>query len=493
MGPEIEKLHADLRSDRFIQDLSRAEDLALVRGDVQRIARAMDSGADAPPMMWTGIPFPSALRALKSSSYYLVVSVGGTKTEYALLRLEDGEVCILDRNGEERRGAEIARVQESLRIATPTQAETQSGLAMIERIAEAIAAYLAPHADRLGRRVETLLSWGFASKAVRTAERVLGGVAAFTTLMTKEQSAFTADLTGKDPGRLLGCALERRLGWKCTVTVANDGIMALHYFLGPGNLRAYERLGLFINGTGTNFAMAERHAVRAEGVVSASGEKYQPRRLTRGQIPGPGEHEELYFVNYETGSIPLEATLTIYDDPTLDYPMEENVLSGGNAFEQQFRNVLKARVSATLYLDLVEARRKVAPGHPAPRGPEVASLAVEGTSAIPRIFPGVLLTPEDCERLVLVARAIVERSALHAAIILSAVTERSRFGLGGDSGKPDLLAMEGSVWSTQGYKDRVKRAWQALVGSEALHVDFESEASYNASLSGPLYFALIHA
>ena len=492
IGPGIGTLREDLEEDRFILDLSRAETLAALRGDVRRIARSMDQGGDAPPMMWTGIPFPARARDLGTSSFCLVVSVGGTKTDFALLRLESGEVRILDRHGVEHGGAEIAQVKRSLRIPTPTQAELKSGIEMIEKLSGAIAGYLAPNAARLGNRLEIILSWGFANKVVRTGDRVLGGVAALTTLMTKEQAAFTTDLKGKDIGRLLGSALERRLGWNCTVTAANDGIMALHYFLRAEYLKAHERIGLFINGTGTNFAMAERYAVRSAGVVSRPGEEYQPRRLTRGQNPAAGEHEELYLVNYETGSIPLAATLTVYDDPSHDYPIEANALSGGNAFEQQLRGVVRARISSELYAELVESRRTIDQEHPAPRGPEVARLAVEGPGAIDALFPGVQLAEVDRERLVFVARAIVRRSALHAALILAAVTERNRFGLGGEARKPDLLAMEGSVWSTEGYPDLVRAAWQALVGVEPLRVDFGSEESYNASQSGPLYFAVIH-
>ena len=45
------------------------------------------------------------------------------------------------------------------------------------------------------------------------------------------QVAFEADLLGQDIGRLFEISFERQLGWSRPVTVANDGVMALHYFL----------------------------------------------------------------------------------------------------------------------------------------------------------------------------------------------------------------------------------------------------------------------
>ena len=90
-----------------------------------------------------------------------------------------------------------------------------------------------------------------------------------------------------------------------------------------------------------------------------------------------------------------------------------------------------------------------------------------------------------------IARAIVARSALHAALVLAAVTERTGFGLGAE-GHPDLLGMEGSVWKSPQYPELVRSYWQTLLGERGLSVDLAAEPSYNASLSGPLYMAAIH-
>lgn len=492
------ELHRRLVEDRVLLDPSDPLALALVVREVERIADDMDRKDRPPPMLWTGIPFPRPPRDL-TTEYCLVVSVGGTKTSYALLRLERGVVHILDQEGREVRGSEtengvfVAAVKKSLRFPTPGQRETRSGLLMIDAIVEGMSPYLEVHRGRLERCHNILLSWGFANRVVRTGPHVLGGVAARTTLMTKDQAAFTADLEGKDIGGLFRTAFERRLGWSRPVTAANDGVMALHYFLTAENMATHARFGLFINGTGTNFAAAEPYAVRPEGVVSAPGEEYEPERITRYRPLRDGERLERFIVNYETGSILLEATRTPYDQPS-EYPIEENALSGGSAFGRQFRAILTARVSEKAHRSLLAAWRKAGGGEaPAgPGGPEVARIASEGARALEDVFPEAGLDPGEEACVILVCRAIVARSALHAALILAAVTRRLGFGLG-EGGRPDLLALEGSVWSGAGYATLVRSAWQALVGARPLAVDFVHEKSYDASLPGPLYLAAIQA
>ncbi|MBI4601716.1 MAG: hypothetical protein HY721_07130 [Planctomycetes bacterium] len=471
--------------------------LGVLRRDAERIAGLMEGTGGRPPMHWTGIPSPPR-PAAASTGYCLVISVGGTKTEHALMRLEGGVVRIVAPDGGEVSGAEAAGAKGALSFPTPTQADTLDGLEMIERIAERIAAYLRPHRKLLEGCSSTLLSWGFAHKVVRTGPHVLGGVTALTTVMTKEQAAFTRDLAGKDLGALFRAAFERRLGWSSPVTAANDGIMALHYFLTAENMASSARFGLFINGTGTNFAAAEPYAVRPEGVLSRAGEAYQPERITSSRPLHPGERRDLYFVNYETGSIDLGVTRTPFD-VDCEYPIEGNALSGGRAFEQSFREVVRGRVSPRVHDALAERFRPPpggAPGAP-PRGPEVSRIAAEGPSAVDAVFPGHGIAAADRERVCLVCRAIVARSALHVALLLSAVTLRSGYGLGdgdGDEapGRPDLLAMEGSVWRTPGYPDLVREGWQAIVGPRPLRVRFEHEPGFDASLPGPLYLAAVH-
>jgi hypothetical protein len=495
--PAARQLRSALEADGFLFDLESAQALEVLRQDVRRIASCMDRGDGAPPMLWTGIPLPS-LAAPADSEFVLSVSVGGTKTEFSLLRFERGQVVALDPDGVERSGEEASRLKEHLRILTPTQSETPSGLDMVQRIAEPIAAYLAPHGHRIARSLRIVLSWGFANKVVRKAPSVLGGISALTTRMTKEQTAFTADLEGKDVGALFGSALERILGWSAPVTVANDGVMALHYFFTRQNVERHGRFGLFINGTGTNFAAAELYAVRPEGVVSRPSEEYCPERITSERPARKGERVEPYFVNYETGSIELGATKTRYDVSS-EYPIESNTLSGGNAFEQQLREVSRVRLPPGLYDRCLASWRRAEPDRDPPRGPEVARLAAEGAPAVEALFPGA--AGDAAELLVLLARAIVTRSALHAALILAAVTERNSFGLGSPSvrpgmedgeKRPDLLAVEGSVWRTEGYPDLMLRAWQALVGSRPLDVRIAHERSFDASFPGPLYFAFLH-
>jgi hypothetical protein len=363
---------------------------------------------------------------------------------------------------------------------------------MIDRIAGRIAASLRPHHEGLSRCSNVLVSWGFAHDVRRISPRVLGGITARTTLMTKEQAAFTRDLSRKDLGELVGGALERHLGLRAPVTVANDGVMALHYFLTPERLASHRRFGLFINGTGTNFAAAEPYAVRPEGIVSRGDEVYQPQRITRHRPLGPGETAELFFVNYETGSLPLEATRTPYDAPS-DYPIEENALSGGAALPHFLHTLTERCIGAGVWRVLLDAW-KASGAAGAPRGPQVSRIALEGEPAIAASFPGAQLSDLDSELLVTICRAILSRSALHVGLILAAVTARNGFGRGdAATGKPDLLALEGSVWSTPGYPNLVRREWQRLAGAPPLRVALAHEKSYDASLRGPLTLAVLHA
>jgi hypothetical protein len=490
-------------------DLDDPETLAALRGDVERIASDMDRDDRKPPMFWSGIPFPERSDSrCEDVDYCLIISVGGTKTEYALMRLEGGVPHIHDLSGREVAGGEAGAVRHGLRMPTPTDRDTRTGFELIERIAEAIALYASRVPAALERCKNVLLSWGFAHTVYRTEERVLGGLRAPSTELTKDQAGLSADLAGEDVGDLFGDALERRLGWRRPVTVANDAVMALHYFLGPESRGTHSRIGLFVNGTGTNFALAEPYAVRAEGVVSRPGERYVPRRITARSPARAGEHVEQYIVNYEAGSIELAATRSPYDRPA-DYPIEANAMSGGNAFEQQFREVVRARLGEGLHERLLARWRSVPGRRPTPAGPEVSVLASGGRDALEEVFPGAGLDAGTAEDVVAVARAVVSRSALHAGLILAAVTRRVGLGRGGgtrgdgtrgggtrgggtEEPLPDLLAMEGSVWKTPGYPEEVRGFWERLAGG-ALAVELTHEPSFNASLTGPLYLAGLHS
>jgi hypothetical protein len=106
----------------------------------------------------------------------------------------------------------------------------------------------------------------------------------------------------------------------------------------------------------------------------------------------------------------------------------------------------------------------------------------------------VKFAAEDAERLLFICRAIVDRSALHAALLLSAVSFRVGFGFGSEEeGLQDLLGIEGSIWSIEGYPERVLSYWGALCGERELNVKMACEPGFNASLHGPAFFAAIHA
>ena len=480
-------LRERLRRDRVWPDPTGAELLAY-RKDVLRIADGMERGDGRPWMLWSGIPFPQTDGPLvcNPDEWFFLISVGGTKTDVAFTRWDGDEVIVLGPDGVEYRGAAVDTVREELRIPTPSAADTDDGFEMLEKIVRHAGVYLRTRPELLARCRDVFLSWGFAHEVVRSSEAVLGGIRAPSSELSKGQGEFTKELRGLAIDELFADRFARELGWQPRITVANDGVMALHYFLTPERLERYAQFGLFINGTGSNLAMAEPYAVRSEGVVSRRGENYQPERLTRYRALREGERLERYFVNFESATIELVATQTPYDQET-DYPIEENAISGGTAFTQEFREIVRALVGEELYTNLTRASGG------SPTGAQIATLSVASgkpaaCEAVASAFPGAPIEPEAAEDLATIARAIVERSAFHVALILAALSARNGFGFGDPSGRPDLLALEGSVWRTEGYADRVRSYWEVLAG-RPLAVVLEHEPSFNASLPGPLHLA----
>lgn len=492
-GRDNRPLLRALRREGVIHDPAVPRDLARLRGDCRRIAACMDDDGETPPMLWSGIPYPTFFRP-PTCDYFLVVSVGGTKTEFALLRLKDGELRGLDlASGQEIADAdEIIRSKNETRLETPRySSEVPTGHDMIRVIIGHLARYLAPQVEgALSQCRGMLLSWGFAHRNIRTTPRLAGGLGGIVTKMTKDQAPFNSDLRGKNVGELFRTEMEREIGWSCPVAVANDTIMALYYFLGP-SWRRFHRAGLFINGTGTNFALAEPYAVRPEGYISREGEEYQPARVTGERPIRAGEVGREFFVNYETGSIELGATRTRFDLAT-DYQIERNALAGGNAFSQAFREITRALLTESLYGRLRRAWEEAGGDSRAgPGAPEVGRLSAGGGSPVEvgEVFGGVRVGEDEARDLRDVARAIVNRSAVHAALVLNSVTLRNGFGRGGSDGSPDLLGMEGSLWKIPGYARLVEGWWRALQVGDGLEVELHAEPSYNASLPGPLYLA----
>ncbi len=496
LSPAGKSLYEQFQQERLLFDFGDREARDLLREDAGRIAAGMDDPACAPPMLWSGVPWPQDDRPLRSD-YCLSISVGGSKTVALLLRIEGDEVVALGPGGEEVSGGELEKLARSCSFATPTAKDTPDGYAMIARIAAGVCEQLGENREVLGGCANIVLSWAFASSIERTREDLLGGLAARTTLMTKKQGPFTRQLQGKDLCALFSQAFEDALGRRWPVTVVNDGVMALHYLLGPRWRGRYAQTGLFINGTGCNFALAEPYAVRAEGIVSAEGERYEPRHLLAGEGPGPGERVVNYFVNYEIGSIDLLATRSRFDI-TPDYPIQTNALSGGNAFGQQFEGLGREFLGEDHFHRLLEAYRQSDCIGEIPGGPQISALATapaaEAALRFAELFPGVELDEQEADRLVFLCRAIVDRSALHAALLLSAVSFRTGFGFGEEEdGQGDLLGMEGSIWSIEGYPQQVLGYWQGICGERKLNVELAHEPGFNASLQGPAFLAAIHA
>jgi len=497
LSPLAADLCRELQKERVLFDIDEPAALKSLRSDVERMAASMDDPAGGPPMLWSGVPWPRADHLLRGD-YCLSISIGGSKMVSMLLRVEDGEVVGLGPDGEELRGEDLESFARSNTRSTPNSTDTADGFAMIEKIVGLVCDQFGDNLQALDSCANILLSWGFAAASERTHENLLGGLTARTTLMTKEQAAFTSDLEGRDLCGLFEDAFEKILGWSRPVTVANDGIMALHYFLDPRRRNNYSQVGLFINGTGCNFALAEPYAVRPEGIVSAEGERYEPVHLRGDGDPGPGQAPTNYFINYEIGSIQLDATKSRFDIME-SYPIQTNALSGGNAFRQQFHGLGKEYLGGELFRRLLSGYRG-SEGEESPEGPQVSALASlePGSGAVSamleNLFPGVEMTTAEREKLLFICRVIVDRSALHAALLLAAVSSRVHFGFGDqETGLKDLLGMEGSIWSIEGYPQQVLNYWGRLCGERKLNVEMASAPGFNASLRGPAFFAAIHA
>ncbi|MEM7231798.1 MAG: hypothetical protein AAF517_06470 [Planctomycetota bacterium] len=462
-------------------NLSSAAVVDALRQDVARVVRDMDDPDREPPMIWSGVPVPTQ-PVPRDSDWCLTLSTGGTNTNFLLARLRDGEPEGIDENGNEVRGEELERARGRCAMATPTKHTAANGHEMVAQLAEQIAGYLEKRRDLLPGVKNIVLSWCFAHRVVRTAPHVLGGVSALTTLMTKDQDLFTHDLTGIDIGELFAAAIETRLGWSRPVTASNDGVMALHYFFAQMGGEDFAQRAVFINGTGNNFCIAEPYVVRPDGIVSRGSDYEPPLKRKSPQAPGS---VEAFLVDYESGRIDVKATATDLV-ATMHEDFERVALSGGFALENQFRCFVR------LARDEEFLPRFIEDAEEALEGAGEGGALVHAVASMPlEDFGGTRFSREDLEILQIAARATIDRSAIHAAMILAAATQRTGFGLG-HGPVPDLLGMEGSVWRAFGYPERVRHAWETLV-AQPLHVEFRAEPKFAASAWGPLYFGLLHA
>ncbi|MFP8882410.1 MAG: hypothetical protein VCE43_24520, partial [Myxococcota bacterium] len=434
------KLVARARDEGLFYDVRSNDDLATLRDEVRRVARDMDDPEVDPPMLWSGIPAPSVRGAL-TCDYHLVISIGGTHTVFGLYRLENSVLLGLDleTGNEVREAEELKRIRQMGTMRTPeSSASVPTGREMMRRIVDRFGEILGDRSETVLERCEgVLLSWGFAHRIVRTAPDLVGGLSGRAMPMAKGQRGFDVDLLGQDIGQFLREALERQLGWSRPLAVANDTVMALHYFLTEGWRSRTHRQGLFINGTGTNFAIAEPYAVGPRGFIADTNDENRPDRQTSHRTLESGETSREFFVNYETGSTRMGRTATRFDDET-DYPYERNAVAGGRAFPKQFRAFIEAFQTSELF----ERLRSALGQDPSAR--EIGAVCgTDGSSAaVSEIFRGVSLSEHEAHAVWIIARLVAQRSAQHLAQLLAAVTLRTNFGRGGN-GLPDLVAMEG--------------------------------------------------
>jgi hexokinase len=538
-------------------------------------------------MLWSGIPFPEKqipAMNLNSQGRHLVVSVGGTNTYFMVMELKDGKIIAFE-NGKPHQDEEIEILQKKNRMATPHSESTQDigKEKMINPIVEAIY----PHLTHTAHQCKSIiLNWAYSQTVkqdgagffdISTTTRMEKGQEGFSDLMgTRVEEVFKDAIAEKIKSELRNLEefdessifqmgihllskgevdtsaknsdiknckecrkkhLENLLDdilSKPKITVANDTIMALHYFLTGENLQTYDQIGLFVNGTGANFTIAENYLVDNDGKIvfpdrinirpacavvrglNPRTNGFNPRtngvNLPHIAVGGPLEanrqNAKKFFVNYEVGVLELRETKTIYDTEQTDQ-MERNALSGAS-FGKSFKEIVCRNLSTDVYEMIVSSRegKKIqieesAPYReltPEPEAIDIAQLSSFGFTSLEQrkiLLGKANFEPVIVDKLIFIADAIIERSALHAALILSAITERTGYGLkeprerkkfGLDVTKGDALCLEGSVWKIEGYKEKVRKFWQKLVGLE-LNIDFLHEPDYNASLYGPIYMA----
>ena len=565
MSEELFQLRKTLIEDGFILSLDETGTLGKLRRERNRIKEAMDVPKVTDPnqrrqrmMLWSGIPFPEKqipANVLNSQGRHLVISVGGTNTYFMVMELKDGEIIAFE-NGNPRRGDEIEALQKKNRMVTPHSegAQDLGKEKMINPIVEAIY----PHLTHTVNQCKSIiLNWAYSQTVkpngvgffdISTITRMEKGQEGFSDLMGAkveevlrdaiaekieselekleefdessifrmgvhllskgevDTSANDNDIKNRKECRKkhLNNLLESLLSnEKPNITVANDTIMALHYFLTGENLQTYDQIGLFVNGTGANFTIAENYLVDGTGI---------PDRINRRPLEANRQNAKKLFVNYEAGIVELRETKTIYDTEQTDQ-MERNALSGAS-FGKSFKEIICRNLSTDVYEAIVSARegKKIQIGEntpyreltPEPEAIDIAQLSSYAFTSLEQrkiLLGKVNFEPIIIDKLIFIADAIIERSALHAALTLSAITERTGYGLkepyerkkfGLDITKGDALCLEGSVWKIEGYQEKVHEFWQRLVGKE-LNVDFLHEPDYNASLYGPIYMAALHA
>jgi len=572
MSEELLELRKNLLEDGFILPLDESDILSKLRRERNKIKAAMEVPKNTDPnqrrqrmMLWSGIPFPEKqIRAsdLNSQGRHLVISVGGTNTYFMVMELKDGEIIAFEK-GKPYRDYEIEALQHKNRTTTPhSKGTTDLGKEkMIDPIVEAIYPHLT-HTEHQCKSI--ILNWGY-SQTVKPEGWGFFDISTITR-MEKGQEGFS-DLTGAKVEEVFRNAIAERIESelkeleefdesnifqtgihllsegeidtsatdseikdrkerrkkhlkallanilskeKSRITVANDTIMALHYFLTGENLQTYDQIGLFVNGTGANFAIAENYLLTKDEKIAYQNEI--PARINEKPFEANKRDAKEFFVNYEAGIVELRETKTIYDTEQTDQ-MERNALSG-ISFGKSFKEIVCRNLSPDIYESIVSARegKKVQIGENTPsreltpelEAIDVAQLSSYGFTSLEQrkmILGKVNFDRIIIDKLTFIADAIIERSILHAALVLSAITARTGYGLKEpperknfalNVNKSDALCLEGSVWKIEGYQAKMFEFWQKLTGKE-LNIDFLHEPDYNASLYGPIYMAAVHA
>jgi len=327
--------------------------------------------------------------------------------------------------------------------------------------------------------------------------------------------------------------------------VGNDGPHAANYFQAKYG-REYRRMMLVIAGTGFNIAWQGEYLMNADTGEVIRDKKGYPVRLNpdkEGDITVETEAGELKFsttqdfdvedvsLNIQTFWVNSEAARTEpteltqhthYDQVAADraYDIENLGAAGvgwGNAFDQLIAD--KELFSPSLQRKITEARAAMLEHK---RGIELRhhGLVVKIENIELTAYEVALLSnhskcPDEMMDTILgkakldirerrqiraIADAVVEKSALRIAQQLAVVSLATGIGVEQveeteDAIKAkDALAVEGSLWKIEGYKELVKAYWQAFVqdkldenGLKELNVDLLWKEDYNATAVGPLY------
>ncbi|HNT29381.1 MAG TPA: hypothetical protein PKL83_00335 [bacterium] len=496
------RVNSDLVLNNFITARQEVERFA------SDIRSATGISGDRPPLYCSAVP-DEAATARDASGFrdctVMVVSIGGSYTHFRCLEIAAGRV-------RERTDIASSLLHEGheQKIRTPCADGKKHSLAEMYSL---IASRVLPWLQTLLAEDTIpyiLFNWGFPQQSVQLEDgsRLTGAIGQN---MTKSHSGVQAE--GKSiHDEFRACLVEQARRQKldtrhisCLQTikiiVQNDTIMSVFRYLEKKRRQEYREIALMILGTGVNLTSAEPYAVNAQGELLRDAHGV-PRRLTRSQAVAESTSWKKFWVNYEVGRLLPAETRSAIDRIGSNEDLAEDIENfgaAGTGYGRVFKNLIFETLDEpqsvwTSICSVVQAQR---PDKQAPGGEWVIQLAGGHDQKSPfELLPLLAergLHEHILERLQYLAGIVIQRSAFRAAEILAAVSLYNGFGLQA-GGKPDALAMEGSLWKTIHFQEKVREYWNALLAPElgkagmpGVHVELIVEDGYNAGVLGPAY------